>query len=68
VVSEMGNLHQTKNTIRQILEKMGEYGIIIFHLFMDFKTAYDFTGRTQISRIWRNFIFLANLENRWRSP
>jgi hypothetical protein len=47
---------------------MGEYGISIFHLFMDFKTAYDFIGRTQISRLWRNFIFLENLENWWRSP
>jgi hypothetical protein len=42
---------------------MGEYGINIFHLFMDLKAAYDFTDRTQISRIWRNFKFLENLEN-----
>jgi sorting nexin-29 len=56
------------NTIRQILEKMGEYGINILHLFMDFKAAYDFIGSTQISRLWRNFKFPENLENRWRSP
>jgi hypothetical protein len=47
---------------------MGEYVINIFHLFMDFKAAYDFIDRTQISRLWRNFKFLENLENWWRSP
>jgi hypothetical protein len=36
-------------TIRHILEKMGEYGINIFHLFMDLQAAYDFIDRTQIS-------------------
>ena len=38
-------------TIRQILEKMGEYGINIFHLFMNFKAAYEFFDRTQIWRL-----------------
>ena len=56
------------HTIRQILEKMGEYVINIFRLFMDFKAAYDFIDRTEISRLWRNFKFIDNLENWWVSP
>jgi sorting nexin-29 len=56
------------HTIRQILENIGEYGINIFQLLWNFKAAYDFIDRTQISRLWSNFKFLENLENWWRIP
>ena len=41
-ISTSDQLH----TVRQILGKVGEYGIIIFHLFIDFKATYDITDRT----------------------
>jgi hypothetical protein len=52
VVSGMENLRQTKT---QILEKMREYGVSTFNLFMDFKVAYDSSDRTQLFNAMEEF-------------
>jgi hypothetical protein len=41
--------------MRQILEKMGEYMFNTFYLFVDFKTAYDSTNRTQLFKVMEEF-------------
>jgi hypothetical protein len=40
--------------MRQILEKMGEYGVSAFNLFVDFKAAYD-SNRTQLFKTMEEF-------------
>jgi hypothetical protein len=46
--------------VRQIKEKMGEYGVSPLYLFVNFKAAYDSTDRMSFSRLWRNFHSLEN--------
>jgi sorting nexin-29 len=48
------------HTVRQIMEKMGEYGVNTFYLFLDFKAAYDSIAEMSSSRLWRNSRSLEN--------
>jgi sorting nexin-29 len=41
--------------MRQILEKMREYGVSTFNLFVDFKAAYDSSDRTQLFKAIEEF-------------
>jgi sorting nexin-29 len=43
------------HTMRQILEKMGEYEVNTFNLFVDFKATYDSTDRTQLFKNMEEF-------------
>jgi len=42
-------------TLRQILEKTLEFQIEIYHLFIDFKTAYDKVNRNQLYKAMLEF-------------
>jgi sorting nexin-29 len=42
-------------SIRQILEKTSEYGISTFHLFVDFKAAYDTIRRKKLLKALKEF-------------
>jgi sorting nexin-29 len=43
------------HNMRQILEKMREYGVSTFNLFVDFKAAYDSIDRTQLFKAMEEF-------------
>jgi hypothetical protein len=46
-----GQIH----TVRQIMEKMGEYGVSTCYLFVDFKAAYDSTDRNELFKAMEEF-------------
>jgi sorting nexin-29 len=48
-------------SIRQILEKTSEYGISMFHLFMNFKAAYDTIRRDKLFEALIEFKILPKL-------
>ena len=41
--------------MRQILEKTSEYGVSTFHLFIDFKAAYDTIRRDKLLEAIKEF-------------
>jgi sorting nexin-29 len=41
--------------VRQIMEKMGEYGDSAFYLFVDFKAAYDSINRNELFKTMEEF-------------
>jgi sorting nexin-29 len=43
------------HSMRQILEKMGEYGVSTFSFFVDFKAAYDSIDRSEILKAMEEF-------------
>jgi sorting nexin-29 len=43
------------HTVRQIMEKMGEYGVSTFYLFMGFKAAYDISNRNELFKTMEEF-------------
>jgi hypothetical protein len=42
------------NKVRH-MEKMGEYGVSTFYLFVDFKGVYDSTDRNELFKAMENF-------------
>lgn len=51
------------HSIRQILEKTKEYNIDTYHLFIDFKAAYDSINRKQLLEAMREFKIPTKLVN-----
>jgi sorting nexin-29 len=43
------------HSMRQILEKMREYGVSTFNLFVDFKAAFDSDDRTELFKAMEEF-------------
>jgi hypothetical protein len=47
----------------QKLEKMGEYGVNTFYLFVDFKATYERINRTQLFKAMEEFQIARKLKN-----